>query len=683
MFHLRPRQPGRVERRPGPPGEPGRASRHRIAGSPGPDWRPMKRALVVLRGARSSSPAPSWASSLVEDPHGQGHAPEPRGRHVPARLGPRRPGRHGDAPRRAARRPRRPRRRAWCRRCPGARRPTRARASRAPRPTRPRRTTPRSTLEGARARSSGTARSRSSTPRRGLAHQVEPERSLSGPRRRSAPHGRSRVWPARASILAADGSVLAGDAGVVQIGLEPDHIKTPGRSRGGEVRDEGACSASTRATIDKVLHAPGVQPELLPPGRERARRDADVPAHPRRCSCPIPGIIFQRRSGRRRGRRRARRRRSSAASATITADRLKQLGAPYAVGDQVGLSGLQNGVREAARRDAEHRRRDRRRARARPSARSSASRARRRNRCGSRSIPRSQTAAEDRARRRHQERGPRRDRHDDRRDPRRRLEARRRLRPRARGHLPARLDVQGHHVGRAARRRRHRLDARAVPGDDHGRRPSRSRTSRARRRARSISRTRSQISCNNAFIGLADKLPADALGQGRDVVRLQRALVARRSTRAGGSYPTPSDRAERAASAIGQGRVLASPVQMASVAAAVASGQWRAPTLVTAPAPAAGPVVAPLAPAVDATLKSFMASVVRRRRHRGRRGPARRLVRQDRHRRVRQRQSAADPRVVHRLPRRSRVRGDRRGRRRRRPRSPRRWPPGSSATLPQ
>ena len=57
--------------------------------------------------------------------------------------------------------------------------------------------------------------------------------------------------------------------------------------------------------------------------------------------------------------------------------------------------------------------------------------------------------------------------------------------------------------------------------------------------------------------------------------------------------------------------MLASPVQMASVAAAVASGRWHAPTLTTAPAPAAGPVVAPLAPTIDSTLKSFMASVVR------------------------------------------------------------------------
>ena len=77
----------------------------------------------------------------------------------------------------------------------------------------------------------------------------------------------------------------------------------------------------------------------------------------------------------------------------------------------------------------------------------------------------------------------------------------------------------------------------------------------------------------------------------------------------GGTFPTPKDDAERAASAIGQGRILASPLQMASVAAAVASGQWRAPSLTTQPAPKA--ITADgLDPKVQATLRSFMATVI-------------------------------------------------------------------------
>ena len=42
--------------------------------------------------------------------------------------------------------------------------------------------------------------------------------------------------------------------------------------------------------------------------------------------------------------------------------------------------------------------------------------------------------------------------------------------------------------------------------------------------------------------------------------------------------PPPSDRADLAAEAFGQGRVTASPLQMALVAATVAEGRWRQPT---------------------------------------------------------------------------------------------------------
>ena len=85
-----------------------------------------------------------------------------------------------------------------------------------------------------------------------------------------------------------------------------------------------------------------------------------------------------------------------------------------------------------------------------------------------------------------------------------------------------------------------------------------------------------QISCNNAFIGLADKLPDDTLTKAATSFGFN-AHWSLGIEASGGSYPKPSDRAELAASAIGQGRVLASPVQMASVAAAVANGQWHAP----------------------------------------------------------------------------------------------------------
>ena len=49
------------------------------------------------------------------------------------------------------------------------------------------------------------------------------------------------------------------------------------------------------------------------------------------------------------------------------------------------------------------------------------------------------------------------------------------------------------------------------------------------------------------------------------------------------SFPVPGDIAELATAAIGQARVLASPVHMASVAGAVAAGAWRPPTLISEP----------------------------------------------------------------------------------------------------
>ena len=147
-----------------------------------------------------------------------------------------------------------------------------------------------------------------------------------------------------------------------------------------------------------------------------------------------------------------------------------------------------------------------------------------------------------------------------------------------------------------------------------------------------------KISCNNAFIGLADQAPDRRARRSRRVVRLQRALVAAGCRRTAARIPTPSDRAELAASAIGQGRVLASPLQMASVAAAVASGQWHAPVLTTKPA--APPVTAPaLDPGVVATLRGVHGERRAAGRHRRGRGPPAGRVRQDRHRGVRQRRT--------------------------------------------
>jgi cell division protein FtsI/penicillin-binding protein 2 len=116
------------------------------------------------------------------------------------------------------------------------------------------------------------------------------------------------------------------------------------------------------------------------------------------------------------------------------------------------------------------------------------------------------------------------------------------------------------------------------------------------------------ISCNTAFVGLATQLPPTAIATAAGWFGFN----TRPTVGAGGSYPVPADAAEAAASAIGQGRVTATPLQMATVAAAVDAGQWRSPQLFIAPTPAApaGGEPAALDPAVVAGLRILMRSVV-------------------------------------------------------------------------
>jgi cell division protein FtsI/penicillin-binding protein 2 len=75
----------------------------------------------------------------------------------------------------------------------------------------------------------------------------------------------------------------------------------------------------------------------------------------------------------------------------------------------------------------------------------------------------------------------------------------------------------------------------------------------------------------------------------------------------GASFPEPRDEAELAAASIGQGRVLATPLHMASVAAAAGSGRWRAPYLL---ADLEDGPSASLAAGVRAPLHALMRAVV-------------------------------------------------------------------------
>lgn len=117
------------------------------------------------------------------------------------------------------------------------------------------------------------------------------------------------------------------------------------------------------------------------------------------------------------------------------------------------------------------------------------------------------------------------------------------------------------------------------------------------------------ISCNTAFIRLSKQLSSAQLqAAGRDLGF--GAEYAMGVPGYAGQVPKPQDATEHAATAIGQGRVLASPLSMALVAAAARSGTWRPPVLVTAPEQEEGAKPRRLDPKDARTLRSLMRSVV-------------------------------------------------------------------------
>ena len=115
-------------------------------------------------------------------------------------------------------------------------------------------------------------------------------------------------------------------------------------------------------------------------------------------------------------------------------------------------------------------------------------------------------------------------------------------------------------------------------------------------------------SCNTAFVSLADRLEADSLreaaqtyyGFGADLGYLPVEAFS-------GDVPRSRDEAEQASAMIGQGRILASPLAMAGVAATVQNGTWHQPRLIADDESAEAE---PL-PTDDAeTLRTLMRSVV-------------------------------------------------------------------------
>jgi cell division protein FtsI/penicillin-binding protein 2 len=117
------------------------------------------------------------------------------------------------------------------------------------------------------------------------------------------------------------------------------------------------------------------------------------------------------------------------------------------------------------------------------------------------------------------------------------------------------------------------------------------------------------ISCNTAFIQLGSRLSDDQLARTAQTFGFGAKFdlgVAATS----GTFPAPAGAVDHAASVIGQAKVTASPLEMTTVAAAVQDGTWRAPNLVTDPAPTTPTTTHALDPTVVSALQSFMHDVV-------------------------------------------------------------------------
>ncbi|HVF75141.1 MAG TPA: penicillin-binding transpeptidase domain-containing protein [Acidimicrobiales bacterium] len=382
---------------------------------------------------------------------------------------------------------------------------------------------------------------------------------------------RTRQWPERAAILAADGTPITTAAPVVRVGIEPRRV-----------RDRTALKVALQqhagvdpARVDALLDRPGLRPDVFVPVIDlREERYAAVRGQLQ----PVPGLVFRRETARLTPSE-GFARHTVGRIGDVTAERLKELGEPYLTGDEVGLSGL-----EAAReRELAGRPSGEVRIEADGTDQLVETLMRFEGAPGA-ALPttldsRVQTAAE------------------------------RALDGVTKPAAVVAVDITTGAVRAVASRPldeafNRALAGRYPPGSTFkmvtttallangttpaspvtcppqatvGGKPFRNFEGES---ADTIPfRQAFAHSCNTAFVQLADRLPDDQLGAAAKAYGFDRELRLPVAA-VGGSFPAPSDDAERAAAAIGQGRVTASPLHMATVAAAAAGGTWRAPSLV-------------------------------------------------------------------------------------------------------
>ena len=114
------------------------------------------------------------------------------------------------------------------------------------------------------------------------------------------------------------------------------------------------------------------------------------------------------------------------------------------------------------------------------------------------------------------------------------------------------------------------------------------------------------VSCNTSFVNLAESLPAGTMAAAATLLGCNIGHAPLPVPSYGCSYPADATGTAYAASAIGQGTVLTSPLAIAAIAAAVDSGTWRQTHLT----PGTSPVSHPLPAAVASGLREAMRTVV-------------------------------------------------------------------------
>jgi cell division protein FtsI/penicillin-binding protein 2 len=116
-------------------------------------------------------------------------------------------------------------------------------------------------------------------------------------------------------------------------------------------------------------------------------------------------------------------------------------------------------------------------------------------------------------------------------------------------------------------------------------------------------------SCNTAFINATADMPATDLVAAAERFGFNTEYSVGLTTESA-TFPPPSDATEQAAATIGQGRTLASPLHMATVAAAVMDGTWEPPTLLPDHPSENTPAPVQLDAAIRDTLAGLMRRVV-------------------------------------------------------------------------